>query len=148
MPASETNGVDSVANNGINTKMGAKANPKSDSPISLDYLHIFDSRTKLGHNIPIHNNFVKASDLSTVCAPDAQDSQRIRKLSVLDIGFQHTACKESGITLMYISSPFCDLWIETNVHSQVMEKRASYDFGMCGSRICSMTIISTPRCIS
>jgi len=83
--------------------MGTKANPKPESTTSFDYLHIFDSRTKLGHNIPIHNNFVQAADLSTISVPDAHDPQRMRKLGVLDVGFQHTACKESGITLMYVS---------------------------------------------
>lgn len=70
-----------------------------------DYLHVVDSRTWKTYKIPISDNFVRASDLNVISAPEVRQSkesgaERVRKLAVLDPGFQHTACKESGITLM------------------------------------------------
>jgi hypothetical protein len=65
-----------------------------------DYLHVFDSRTWKIHNIPILDGFVRGSDLSTITAPIPGQDGRMQKLAVLDPGFQHTACKESAITLM------------------------------------------------
>lgn len=65
-----------------------------------DYLHVFDSRTWKIHDIPVSDGFVRASDLSTITAPTPGEDGRVRKLAVLDPGFQHTACKESSITLM------------------------------------------------
>ncbi|OCK73068.1 citrate synthase [Lepidopterella palustris CBS 459.81] len=100
MPAPVANGVETAANNGIKAGTKGAVNDFKAELGSSDYLHIFDSRTRIGHNIPINDNFVRASDLSTISAPDAQDEQRPRKLGILDPGFQHTACKESGITLI------------------------------------------------
>lgn len=65
-----------------------------------DYLHVFDSRTWKIHNIPVSDGFVRGSDLSQITAPIPGEDGRMRKLAVLDPGFQHTACKESSITLM------------------------------------------------
>ena len=65
-----------------------------------DYLHVFDSRTWKVHNIPVLDGFVRGSDLSTITAPIPDRDGRMQKLAVLDPGFQHTACKESAITLM------------------------------------------------
>ena len=64
------------------------------------YLHVFDSRTWKVHNIPVYDNFVHGSDLSTITAPIPGGDGRVQKLAVLDPGFQSTACKESSITLM------------------------------------------------
>ena len=65
-----------------------------------DYLHVFDSRTWKVHNIPVLAGFVRGSDLSTITAPIPDRDGRMQKLAVLDPGFQHTACRESAITLM------------------------------------------------
>jgi hypothetical protein len=69
-----------------------------------DYLHVFDSRTCNIHHIPVSDGFVRGSDLSTISAPATNGSGRLQKLAVLDPGFQHTACKESAITFMYVEN--------------------------------------------
>lgn len=71
-----------------------------DSHDQKEYLHVFDSRTGKVYNIPVFDGFVRGSDLSTICAPKPGENGRMEKLAVLDPGFQHTACKESAITLM------------------------------------------------
>jgi citrate synthase len=61
---------------------------------------VLDSRTGKVYNIPISDGFVRGSDLSTIKAPIHEGDGRLQPLAVLDPGFQHTACKESSITLM------------------------------------------------
>jgi hypothetical protein len=65
-----------------------------------DYLRVFDSRTRKLYDVPVSDGFVRGSDLSAITAPAAGGDGRLQKLAVLDPGFQHTACKESSITLM------------------------------------------------
>lgn len=65
-----------------------------------DHLKVLDSRTGKVYNIPISDGFVRGSDLSTIKAPIHEGDGRLQPLAVLDPGFQHTACKESSITLM------------------------------------------------
>lgn len=72
----------------------------SSSHKRADYLHVFDSRTCNIHHIPVSDGFVRGSDLGKITAPVKGSSGRLQKLAVLDPGFQHTACKESAITLM------------------------------------------------
>lgn len=70
------------------------------SHTQADYLHVFDSRTWKIHNIPVLDGFVRGCDLGTITAPTPGRPESVQKLAVLDPGFQHTACKESAITLM------------------------------------------------
>lgn len=86
--------------------VGKKVNPASVKTNGVashnqpDYLHVFDSRTWKVYNIPVWDGFVHGSDLGTITAPVPGKDGRMQKLAVLDPGFQHTACKESSITLM------------------------------------------------
>lgn len=68
--------------------------------ILSDHLRVLDSRTGKIHNIPISDGFVLGSDLGSITAPIAGGNGHQQPLAVLDPGFQHTACKESAITLM------------------------------------------------
>ena len=65
-----------------------------------DHLRVLDSRTEKNYRIRILNGFIRGSDLGTITAPIPGGNGRLQPLAVLDPGFQHTACKESGITLM------------------------------------------------
>ncbi|ERF69133.1 hypothetical protein EPUS_01089 [Endocarpon pusillum Z07020] len=99
-----------VSGAATNLKMnGVKTQANEENGVATeiigDYLHVLDSRTWKTYKIPISDNFVRASDLSVISAPEVRQSkesgaERVRKLAVLDPGFQHTACKESAITLI------------------------------------------------
>ncbi|KAF1828253.1 citrate synthase [Decorospora gaudefroyi] len=87
----------------MNGNQAQDAAGTADTPVSsdtADYLHVFDSRTCNIHHIPVSDGFVRGSDLSTIAAPVKGNSGRMQKLAVLDPGFQHIACKESGITFI------------------------------------------------
>lgn len=63
------------------------------------HLRVVDTRTDKEYNIPIHDNYIKAKDLSTITLPEG-DGDVSRKLLVLDNGFESTACMDSQITHM------------------------------------------------
>lgn len=64
-----------------------------------DCLRVVDSRTDKAYEIPIYENYIKAKDLSAITVPDGEDGIS-RKLSILDNGFESTACMSSTITHM------------------------------------------------
>ena len=82
-------------------------------------LLLLDSRTGKSYTIPIRgNDYISAADVGQITAPDTKIEngdagvQVSRSLRILDKGFQHTACMESSITLMYdIVFPHLDTWI-------------------------------------
>ncbi|KAK7995577.1 citrate synthase-like protein [Apiospora arundinis] len=88
--------------NGIGGKLSLSGSAQDDLPDTKksEFLHIFDSRTSKAYNIPVSDGFVRGSDLSAITAPVAGNEERLQKLAVLDPGYQHTACKESSITLI------------------------------------------------
>ena len=73
-----------------------------------EFLHVVDSRTSKSYQIPISDHFVLGADLGKITCPPKRhldgglEKAPERTLAVLDPGFQHTACKESGITYMYV----------------------------------------------
>lgn len=68
---------------------------------------VLDSRTAKSYQIPIKDNFIKATDVGKITVPNADQknedasAQSASLLKVLDRGFENTACMESSITVMY-----------------------------------------------
>jgi hypothetical protein len=135
----------------MNGNQAQDAAGRVDTPVSSDtpdYLHVFDSRTCNIHHIPVSDGFVRGSDLSTIAAPVKGNSGRMQKLAVLDPGFQHTACKESGITFMYAIT-----WGGGNCDDRLtilvaMEKRENCDTVACASKTYFMIMTLTRPYIS
>ncbi|KAK4168382.1 putative citrate synthase [Cladorrhinum sp. PSN259] len=62
-------------------------------------LRVVDSRTGTEYEIPIHDNYIRAKDLASITIPDPEDDNGTpQKLTVLDNGYENTACMESEIT--------------------------------------------------
>lgn len=81
----------------------ASAKPANghDTDAGQDHLHVVDSRTSKTYDIPISDHFIMGTDLGKItCPAESQPGAPERTLGMLDPGFQHTACKESGITHM------------------------------------------------
>jgi len=65
------------------------------------HLRIVDSRTEKEYEVPILGNHIQAKDLAAITVPnDAGDDGVPQRLTVLDNGFENTACMESEITHM------------------------------------------------
>ncbi|KAI1414018.1 putative citrate synthase [Hypoxylon sp. FL1857] len=66
------------------------------------HLEVTDSRTGKSYTIPIEGDYIRGADIARIGAPEkgaGLDALRAaRPLSILDNGFQHTACMESSIT--------------------------------------------------
>ncbi|KAI0103490.1 putative citrate synthase [Daldinia grandis] len=66
------------------------------------HLDVVDSRTGKSYTIPIKGDYIRASDVARIGAPDSKEdlatSLKARPLHIIDNGFQHTACMESSIT--------------------------------------------------
>ncbi|KJX94288.1 citrate synthase like protein [Zymoseptoria brevis] len=72
-----------------------------------DFLQVLDSRTGEKYDVPVSDNFVLAADLAQIKGPvsggkkqQKSGPENLQKLRILDVGFQHTACKQSSITLI------------------------------------------------
>ena len=61
------------------------------------HLRVVDSRTNKEYQVPIHDNYISAKDLSKITI---QDGDIAEKLRILDNGFEATACMSSAITFM------------------------------------------------
>ena len=102
---STTNGSESTTNESA-TQAPIKAANGHDTNPGQDHLHVVDSRTSKTYDIPISDHFILGTDLGKItCPAESQPgaesgSAPERPLGMLDPGFQHTACKESGITHM------------------------------------------------
>ncbi|KAI0178896.1 putative citrate synthase [Hypoxylon sp. FL1284] len=66
------------------------------------HLEVTDSRTGKSYKIPIQEDYVRASDIARIGAPegkvDLEALKAAHPLRILDNGFQNTACMESSIT--------------------------------------------------
>ncbi|KAK4187743.1 putative citrate synthase [Podospora australis] len=62
------------------------------------HLRVVDSRTEKPYLIPIHDNYVHAKDLGAITISSPGDDGIPQKLTILDNGFENTACMESAIT--------------------------------------------------
>ncbi|KAI1464219.1 putative citrate synthase [Daldinia caldariorum] len=66
------------------------------------HLQVTDSRTGKSYTIPIKGDYIRASDIGRIGAPESTEdiatSLKARPLHIIDNGFQHTACMESSIT--------------------------------------------------
>ncbi|KAK0635972.1 citrate synthase [Bombardia bombarda] len=82
------------------------------------HLRVVDSRTEKGYLIPIHDNFVRAKDLGAITIPDTEDQNLSQKLTILDNGYENTACMSSSVThidgqrgrIEYRGTPIQDLF--------------------------------------
>lgn len=72
------------------------------------HLHVVDSRTKKEYEVPILGNHIQAKDLAAITAPNPEDDGAPQMLTVLDNGFENTACMESEITHMCVCFPLPD----------------------------------------
>ncbi|KEY75028.1 hypothetical protein S7711_01365 [Stachybotrys chartarum IBT 7711] len=79
------------------------------------HLRVVDSRTNKEYQVPIHDNYISAKDLSKITI---QDGDIAEKLRILDNGFEATACMSSAITFIdgqrgqvqYRGTPIQDLF--------------------------------------
>lgn len=61
------------------------------------HLRVVDTRTHKEYEVPIHDNYIKAKDLSSITITE---DDMPRKLVILDNGYESTACMDSSITHM------------------------------------------------
>ncbi|CAH0047126.1 unnamed protein product [Clonostachys solani] len=127
-------------------------------------LTIHDSRTGKEHTVPIHDNYILAKDLAKI---EIDDGILKKKLTILDRGFEHTACTESEITLIdgqrgeirYRGIPIEDLfnnndfeevahlmvWGHLPSDTEKMQTRGALNAAMVAPQAVMGTIASFPR---